>query len=256
MCLILFAYQTESNYPFIVAANRDEYYLRPTAPASFWKDNPDILAGRDLKKMGTWMGVNRKGSFAAVTNYRDISNLKQDAQSRGELVSNFLANSSEPEQYLKKIKRIKDKYNGFNLLTGNLEKLFYYSNIEDKIIRLDPGIYGLSNAFLNTPWPKVLKGKQMLKEVLNSASVDVLVEKLFLILADAEPFADELLPDTGVGMEMERTLSPLFISSANYGTRSSTVIIIDHEGTVTFKERTFHKRSTSQWQEVAYKFQI
>lgn len=254
MCLILFAYQTHIKYPLIVAANRDEDYLRPTAQACFWKDSPTILAGRDLEKKGTWMGVNRTGLFAAVTNYRDTSTINSTARSRGELVSQYLANNLEPEEYLLKIRKRKDNYNGFNLLAGHVQNLCYYSNIENKISKVAPGVYGLSNALLNTSWPKVVKGKEMLTDCLHQESLAV--DDLFSILADAEPFADGLLPDTGVGKELERTLSSLFISSSNYGTRSSTVILIEQHGLLSFTERTFHPGDNSNWNEVAYTLQV
>lgn len=255
MCLILFAYQHHPHYPLIMASNRDEYYSRPTAPASFWEDHPNILAGRDLEKQGTWMGISRSGRFAALTNYRDGLSSRQDVRTRGELVSNFLSGSMSAQDYLVEIRKIKDSYNGFNLLVGNVHNLYYYSNIGNKLVQVIPGVHGLSNAWLNTPWPKVTKGKRMLNNCLQH-NVQINQEELFSILANAEPFSDEELPDTGVGTEWERTLSSLFISSPTYGTRSSTVLLIDYRGIVHFTERTFSSGKYSEYEEANYTFTI
>jgi uncharacterized protein with NRDE domain len=155
MCLILFAYRTHPMYPLIVAANRDEFLKRRTAPAQYWEDAPHILAGRDLEKMGTWMGISTIGQFAALTNYRDPNEKTEGNRSRGELVADFLKINANPGSYMEKLTEKREMYPGFNLLAGNVDELFYYSNIENKVYKLEPGIYGISNHLLNTSWPKV-----------------------------------------------------------------------------------------------------
>ncbi|RXT07113.1 NRDE family protein [Ammoniphilus sp. CFH 90114] len=251
MCIILFSYQNHPQYRFVVAANRDEYYQRPTAPASFWEDYPFFLAGRDLEKMGTWMGITKTGRFAAITNYRDPSVLLADARSRGELVSDYLIGHDSPDAYLKKVKNNSRSYQGFNLLVGDLEHLWYYSWLSNSIDEVTPGIHGLSNAELNTTWPKVEKGKQLLHSCLQKPTLNK--DCLFEVLADEKQVKDESLPDTGVGIEWERILSPVFIASANYGTRSSTLMTIDYENRVTYTERTFLS-SKEKAEEVSFTF--
>lgn len=237
MCLILFAYRVHPTYKLIVAANRDEDYNRPTASVHFWDDNPDILAGRDLLQMGTWMGVTTTGRFAALTNYRNPSEITVGKRTRGELVGDFLKGSHEPDRYLRNVKQNKGHYPGFNLLVGDGNQLFYYSNIEDKIRKLEPGIYGLSNHLLNTKWPKVSKGMTGIEAIISEQQEDF-EEKLLTLLQNSEEAQDEALPNTGVSLEWERILSPLFINSEGYGTRSSTIVKIADK-TISVKERVF-----------------
>lgn len=226
MCLILFAYKVHEKYPLIVAANRDEFFKRPTAQAHFWEDEPNILAGRDLEKLGTWMGVTKQGRFAAITNYRSPEEMNATGKrSRGELVKKALTFEGEITQYMQGLEKTKEQYPGYNLLVGNHEQLFYFSNKNGSVKKLEPGIYGLSNHLLNTPWPKVTTGKYELKETIVSGEED-LIKRLFELLQKADPFPDELLPNTGVPLELERMLSPLYISSNDYGTRSSTVLLL------------------------------
>jgi uncharacterized protein with NRDE domain len=167
MCLILLAYAANPTHRLIVLANRDEHYSRPTAPLDFWQDHPQVLAGRDLEHHGTWMGVTRTGRLAAITNYRAPHLLKKDAPSRGHLVSGFLLSDEPPAQYLRRVLAKADAYNGFNLIVGDSTDLFYYSNMEGTIRKLEPGIYGLSNHLLDTPWPKVLHARQALAALVN-----------------------------------------------------------------------------------------
>lgn len=254
MCLILFAYKFHRNYPLIIAGNRDEYYQRPTLAAQFWEDSPTVLGGRDLEKMGTWFGITREGRFAAVTNYRDPSAVLDNAKSRGELVSNFLRSNDTPKDYLDKVKDLRNLYNGFNLLVGDTSGCWYYSKVANTIDELSPGIYGLSNHFLNTPWPKVLEGKRQLGSCLQNQSV-VKTESLFEILADNKRATIEELPDTGVGLERELILSSIFIKSPDYGTRSSTILLINREKHVLFTERIF-EMDHDQWNEASYEFDI
>jgi uncharacterized protein with NRDE domain len=237
MCLILFAYHSHPNYPLIVAANRDEFLKRPTAPADYWEDAPHILAGRDLEKMGTWMGITTSGQFAALTNYRDPNEHSEGKRSRGELVADFLKENANPASYMEKLKEKREMYPGFNLLAGNIDELFYYSNIENKVYQLEPGIYGISNHLLNTNWPKVERGREHLVKIIEGGQANIAQDLLFM-LQNADPAPDHLLPKTGVSLEWERILSPLFIKSDGYGTRSSTVLLASREE-ITYKERVF-----------------
>lgn len=225
MCLILFAYKIDPEFKLVVAANRDEFYERPTASVHFWQDHPHILAGRDLKQLGTWMGITTTGRFAALTNYRDPSEVTEGKRSRGELVGDFLKeDNTDPEVYLEKVTKNKDKYPGFNLLIGDKNDLYYYSNKSNEVKKLEPGIYGLSNHLLNTDWPKVKRGIVGLEQIINQRDAETMDERLLNLLQNADPAPDESLPKTGVSLEWERVLSPMFIKSEGYGTRSSTVL--------------------------------
>lgn len=238
MCLILFAYEVHPAYRLILAANRDEFYERPTAAAGFWPDAPEVLAGRDLLHGGTWLGVTRGGRFAAVTNYRDPAARLDGARSRGRLVADFLDGRESAAAYTRRLAARADDYNGFNLLAGDARELYYFSNRGGPSARLAPGVYGLSNALLDTPWPKVLRGKRALAE-LTEAGDALAPETVVEILLDRVRAADRELPDTGVGVEVERVLSPLFIVSPGYGTRCSTVVLAQRDGNLTFVERSF-----------------
>ena len=238
MCLILFSYCMHPDYRLILAANRDEFYNRPTAPLGYWKEHPDVLAGRDLKSNGTWLGVTRTGRIAAVTNYRDPNTYRQNAPSRGILVSEYLTGNSNPAQYLKTINKIGHTFNGFNLIAGDGSELYYCSNRATGIQKLKPGIYGISNHLLDTAWPKVTKGKAQLRAQLMGKE-EVEIEKIWRVLSDRSPALDTELPDTGVGLQWERILSPVFITSQDYGTRSSSIVLIEKSGQLAIMERTF-----------------
>lgn len=255
MCIIFFAYESHPQYKLILAANRDELYKRPTENARFWRDYPKVLAGRDLEKMGTWMGINKDGGFAAITNYRNFSLHIDKPVSRGSLVKNFLVERLSPRIYMERIKANRNKYNPFNLLIGNTSSLYYYSNVEDKIRRIKPGVYGLSNALLDDSWPKVVRGKDKFREIINS-KVKIDPKDLYNILFDRWFPEDKQLPETGVGLKLERVLSPIFIESSNYGTRSSTVLTIDRNNHVTFREKSLGNKDTREWNEVQYEFDI
>jgi uncharacterized protein with NRDE domain len=239
MCLILFAYKMDCEHPLILGANRDEFYERPTAPLDWWTDHPYVLAGKDLRGGGTWMGITKTGRWAGITNFRDPPGLKPHAPSRGALVTDFLFGRESPKSYLEQIHQNAEAYNGFNLIVGDGSGLFYYSNYQHEIQHLSPGIYGLSNRFIDSPWPKVETGKAQLKKLTQKRSVDD--EAIFTLLQDRQHPPPHLLPDTGVGMEWERILSPLFIHSDIYGTRSSSVIRMEKKGRIHFAERTFEK---------------
>lgn len=238
MCLVIFHLQKHPNYKLIVAANRDEFYDRPTASAHFWEDKPNILAGRDLEQKGTWLGINKQGQFATLTNFRDPTLESTDKMSRGEIVTNYLMENIAPKKFLAQLHENRKRYNGFNVLLGNSEKLFYYNNIEQKIKQVSHGTHALSNHMLNTAWPKVEKGKADVRNYVMSHK-NIEVEKLFNILSNNEVSDDELLPSTGIDLSLERQLSPLFIKTPNYGTRCSTVLLVDHYNNTTFVERTY-----------------
>jgi uncharacterized protein with NRDE domain len=253
LCLILFAHRVHPDYPLILAGNRDEFYDRPTATAAFWGDVPEILAGRDLVGGGTWLGITRTGRLATVANYRHPAEFHRSGLSRGMLTVDFLRSEVPPRVYLETIARRGERYKGFNLLVGNGAEFAYYSNREQVIHPLSPGIYGLSNALLDTPWPKVVQGKAALAELL--AAGPPKPESLLAILADTSRPPDDRLPDTGVGIERERLLSSRFIVSPTYGTRASTAVLVDRTGEVTFVERTFD-RSPDRQQQVRYRFHL
>lgn len=243
MCLIFLSLNQHPNYKLIVAANRDEFYARQTSPADFWKEHPQIVGGRDLEAMkpngtcGTWMAMSKNGRIAMVTNYRDLKNLKSVAPSRGYLVTDFLLSDKSPEKYLKAIEKTKNDYNGFNLIVGNTEELFYLSNYKEGIIKIENGFHGLSNHLLDTPWPKVKRGKEKMKPLFDEEKIDP--KKILNALYDDEQAPDAQLPDTGVGLERERMLSSMFIKSPNYGSRCSTVLTVDRNNKVEFTERVY-----------------
>lgn len=238
MCLILFSYKSNSRYRLVFGGNRDEFYCRPTKRLSFWDDAPGILAGQDLKGMGTWLGLTHTGRFAAITNYRDPASIKDNAPTRGSLVKDYLTGNQTPEAYLENIKSANEYYNGFNLITGNKNGICYYSNKADDIIPVKPGFYGLSNHLLNTPWPKVKKSLAAFKKLI-SDNKKIDPENIFRILGDTSHPPLDQLPDTGVGHVWEHILSSIFIRSKTYGTRSSSIILIEYSGKTTFIERTF-----------------
>lgn len=238
MCLVLIALDAHSKCPLIVAANRDEFYDRPTAPAAFWADAPSVLAGRDLKAGGTWLGIDRRGRLAAVTNYRQGERERPAPRSRGRLVSDFLTADIGAREHIERVQRDAGFYNGFNLIAGDAGGLFYYSNREGRLRSLGPGVYGLSNHLLDTPWPKVAAAKSGFGRLLNSAQSE-LTAGLFALLSDRSQASDDLLPSTGVGPEWERLLSSAFITSDQYGTRSSTVVLVGRDGRMVFVERSF-----------------
>jgi len=237
MCLILFSYKSHPKYKLVVAANRDEFYARDTQPAHFWDNDETVLAGKDLEAGGTWMGVAKTGRLSMLTNFRDPNNIKSNAPSRGQLVLDYLKSSVDGNEYLSGIAKNGNAYNGFNLITGAFDDLHYYGNYQKGVIQIPPGIHGLSNALLNTEWPKTVKGKNKLTEMMQRENLKA--ESLFDILYDDIKAPDRELPSTGVSTEMESMLSPMFIKSPNYGSRCSTVIVVDHDNQVQFLERTY-----------------
>jgi uncharacterized protein with NRDE domain len=253
MCLIVLSLNEHPDYPLIVAANRDEFYERKSAPASFWSDHPEILGGRDLVACGTWLAMNRNGRVAMVTNYRDLSRYKPDAPSRGGLVTDYLLSDAHPLAYMDDVAGRGHLYNGFNLIVGNPRELYYYSNYGDGVKAIPPGLHGISNHLLNTPWPKVRKATQAIGTLIRNGVGDP--EVLLDALYDDEVAADNELPDTGVGLERERQLSSVFIKSPGYGSRSSTVILVNRDNEVQFAERVYDPADFS-YSGQSYTFQI
>jgi uncharacterized protein with NRDE domain len=234
MCLIVFAWRPDHSRPLILAANRDEFYARPTLPLAQWEDTATVYAGRDLEAGGTWLGIGADGRFAALTNIR-APGQPQGRRSRGELVAHFLTSTLSIDDYLHEIAGRSNEYGGFNLLLGDGQQLHYMNAIDPTPIRLQAGVYGVSNAGLDTPWPKLLKAKAALSEHLDDPQPDA----LFAFLADAETAPDHQLPVTGVGLATEKLLSSVFISSPNYGTRASTVLTVNADGSRRLIERSF-----------------
>jgi uncharacterized protein with NRDE domain len=256
MCLILLAWEKHPRWRLVVAANRDEFHARPTAAAAWWPQAPDLLAGRDLKAGGTWLGVTRGGRFAAVTNIREPQGSRPDAPSRGHLPGNFLLSRAPSLAYLAMLMPRAPFYNGFNLLVMDGVTLGYLSNREPGMRTLPPGIYGVSNHLLDTPWPKVVRGKDDLRAALELDDGDELEARLFAALARRDPAPEGELPQTGVGPELERALSSAFISTPEYGTRSSTVLLLGREGEVRMTERTTTLPAANAWTEVRHRFRI
>ncbi|MDC8756971.1 NRDE family protein [Janthinobacterium fluminis] len=229
MCLIVFAWKVIPGVPLIAAANRDEYYERASAPAAAWPEHPQVYAGRDLQAGGSWMGITREGAagsrFAAITNIRSPRDRRSDAPSRGTLVADYLAGGMTAPEYIAQLEAGEQHYNGYNLILGDRDTLYWYSNRGQDDARngrpLEPGIYGLSNALLDAPWPKVLKTKAQFASLLCQGAPD---EAYFEMLADTTRAPDLRLPETGVPLDLERILSAVRIETPGYGTRTSTVV--------------------------------
>lgn len=254
MCILFIAVQQHPDYPLIIAANRDEYYNRPTDASDWWPEAPSLLAGRDLRAGGTWMGMTQQGKIAALTNIRAPHTLMDNAQSRGELVSGYLMNQVEDDEYADKLRHSKANYNGYNLLFGQWDHLQVYNNHLDTLEPLTPGFYGLSNANLNSPWPKVNAGVKELKDYCQHAD-SIEPERLFNLLQNTEKAADDMLPVTGAPPQWEKLLSSIFIETPSYGTRCSTLILIDQLHQATWIEHNYDDNSQSQ-PEQHYKFVI
>lgn len=236
MCLCLFAIDQHDEFPFILLANRDEFRARPAAKAAFWEDHPEVLAGRDLEGMGTWLGINTRGEVAFLTNYRHPEFFNRKGPTRGKLVSGFLTTEMDAASYISSIEN-PEAYNGFNLVAGKPGSLFYYSNTQKEVVPIGTGIHGLSNAFLDTPWTKVTDGKAKLRDAIGKDALET--ENLFAILRDPALANEKDLPETGVPRDLEKLLSAKFINTPNYGTVCSTVIRVDRNGRCLFEEKTF-----------------
>lgn len=238
MCLIVFAWQILPTSPLIAAANRDEFFERPSAPASWWEDHPDIYAGRDLQHRGTWMGISKSGRFAAVTNVRNGVSRGTKSPSRGLLVANYLTSDASPTDYIAEIADQGEHFNEFNLLVGNGRELIWFTNAQTDDERngklLSPGIYGLCNGTLDSPWPKVVRTKAQFASLLCQGAPE---EAYFEMLTDTTKASDCRLPKTGVPIEWERTLSSVYIDTPEYGTRASTIVHLHAQSGAVLKEK-------------------
>ena len=233
MCLVLVVWKSHPQFPCVVAANRDEFHARPTAAADWWPDHPQILAGRDLEAHGTWLGLTRGGRFAALTNYRDPQQRRAAAPSRGALVTSLLESDASVTEGLAYLRDVGASYNGFNVIFSDGERLGIYESVRGSGRELGPGIYGLSNHLLDTPWPKVQNAKSRLQAALSDLTDTA---PLLALLRDDRPAPDAQLPQTGVSLEWERLLSSAFVRAPDYGTRCSTIIRIESRGRAYFDE--------------------
>ena len=237
MCLIIFAHRAHPDYPLLVAANRDEHYTRPTRSARVWPEQPQLLAGRDEEAGGTWLGITRGGRFAAITNHRNPPSTPEQPRSRGLLTLDYLLGDQSPANYLESLATRCGEYAGFNLLLGDEHSLYYFSNIEQDLRALEPGIYGLSNALLDSDWPKQVRGRERMQQLIEDNHLDH--DSLASAVSRHQPESDSALPDTGVGIDFERLLSAQFIISPDYGTRAMTTLRRDREGRCQFREEEF-----------------
>lgn len=242
MCLIVFAYKVDPAYRLVLAANRDEFYHRPTRRLDFWPEAPYLLAGQDLEQGGTWLGLTRSGRFAAVTNVRQgLAQPRAGLSSRGQLPLDFLLSEQQPLDYLQQLQH--QQFAGYNLLVGDQDGLYYGSNRHQQQPReLTPGIYALSNAALDSPWPKVTDSAAELKRLIDDRQCNV--DQLFRLMQDRSAPAPERLPDTGVGLELEQRLGSRFIESEDYGTRSTLVLLSGYDGDTRLCEQSY----TPHWQ--------
>lgn len=243
MCILLAVWRQHPRYDLVVAANRDEFHDRPSAGADAWPDAPQVVAGRDLEAGGTWLGVGADGRFAAVTNVRNPGQ-PSGGRSRGLLVADYLRSRIPASDYASRLPGSAARYAGVNLLLADRERLLTWSNRDNDLSELAPGIYGLSNAALDVEWPKVRRLKAAYARERELAG-EALVAALLAILADDEPAADGELPDTGVGITAERMLAPIFIRGGGYGTRCSSVVLRERDtGRLLFVERRFDADGT------------
>ena len=243
MCLIIFAYQSDPRFPLVVAANRDEIFVRPTDQSTLWTDGESgqqILSGRDKQAGGTWLGITQSGRFAAVTNIRDPSQTERRARSRGDLTRQYLAGNDSPQQYCRRLTESYDQFAGYNLLVGDSNSLFYVNNREKKVWEVEPGVHGLSNGLLNSSWPKVDKGKARLQALMQQPK-GLTIDALLAMMGDRSQAQDADLPDTGIGIEIERQLSSAFVlnPAQKYGTLCSTALIVGKLRPTRFTEQNF-----------------
>lgn len=223
MCILVFDWQPGTEQPLLMLSNRDEFHARPTAPLAQWADQPLVHAGRDLEAGGSWLGIAPGRRLAALTNIRAPQ--EQQLQSRGELVSQYLASGQQPGDYLQELSARVHHYNGFNLLVGTADELWFLHSAAPTPVKLAAGIYALCNASLDTPWPKLVR----LRTAFAYADMDDDEALLALMQDDWQP-DDSLLPDTGVGMEFERQLSSIFIRGEDYGTRAISLLRMTERG--------------------------
>lgn len=254
MCLIAFAYQVHPDYPLILAANRDEFYERPTTAAHFWNEEeaPHLLAGKDLEAGGTWMGVHTSHKWAALTNYRDPYLKRDNPPSRGTIIPEYLQSSLNAAEYVQALNQHSDHFMGFNVLVGDSNELFHYSNASKFITPIQAGIHGVSNATLNTSWPKLDWAKSQLEKNIRANQLEP--NDFFAWLTNNEQAEDALLPETGIPYKWEKAVSSVFIKTESYGTRCSTILLIDKEGSIQFTERRYVPQSSQIKEENTFRF--
>jgi len=250
VCLIVFAYRYHPEYNLILAANRDEFYARPTRSMQFWPEQDSVLAGQDLEQGGTWLGISQTGRFSAITNHRDGRNRENGTLSRGLLPLDFIRSNRTATDFAAQTQLT--QYAGFNQLLGDESGLFYLSNRSDQQQRIAPGIHGLSNALLNTSWPKLDSRKQQLQLLLDQGQLDG--AQFIELMADRQTYPQDQLPDTGISMEWEQALSSSFIQMDNYGTRATTVILQKHNGETEVIEQNYDV--TGRTERFSYQFQV
>ena len=243
MCLNAMAFQCSKKFPFVMIHNRDEFREREFEPSHFWPESPWVLGGKDRKSHGMWIGVTQQGQFAALLNFRDPALVLPNATSRGFIVKNFLAGQFKEAEFVTQISPLLSELKPFNLLFGTFQAPYYFSSRSQRFQKLNPGYYGLSNALLDTPWPKVESAKKRLEEVLKAdlSETSETLKALFSILEDTTPAEPALLPSTGLSPQMEYELSPIFVNTPTYGTVTSTVILADAHGHVYYSEKVYRK---------------
>ncbi len=253
MCLLIAAFGVHPRYPLVLAGNRDEFHARPTAPLGWWTEPEGMLAGRDLAAGGTWLGVGRDGRLAVVTNFRDRATAPGTAPSRGTLIPGFLGGDLCAMDYARQLTGHAAEYAGFNLLLADASGVAYVVNRPvPRATALAPGLYGLSNHHLDTPWPKLVRSRDRVAALIEQDAVTA--DALLAALRDRVPADDHELPDTGIGLERERLVSAPFIVDPAYGTRSATAVLVEHDGMVTVHERRYDPAGEATGQ-TTYAFQ-
>lgn len=245
MCLISIAYQCHPKYKLILLANRDEFYQRPTKEAHWWDEDNTVFGGKDLQAGGSWLAVSKNGKIGAITNFRNPSRIIKNKISRGQILGNYMLSDTSEKKYIDEISSLAESYEGYNLLFGNQDYLYHYSNINQKVTTISPGVHALSNHLLNTPWPKVEKAKKVMTELIEMGNT-LNVETAFTLFSDKQIAPDDQLPDTGIGLSYERYLSSIFIDIPQYGTRATTLLLIDNENQVYFEEREYVLKTVSK----------
>lgn len=260
MCLITFRIANHPKYKLILAANRDEAYARPTEMASFWSEHPQLLAGKDLEANGTWLGITKDGRIAAITNCHEgtdkVEQITYTAdspkKSRGKIITDYLLSKKQPEIYLHELIKEKHAYQPFNILLGNADALYHFNSQEESFVQLHKGTHSISNASLDIPWPKVRKTKKQIDRILKGE--DHYIESLFEMMMDQIPARDdELQYAAALPLDLRRKTSAPFIKTEGFGTRSTTLLLVDYDDQVTFLERTYKKNDTSSDQMFHFK---
>lgn len=258
MCIAWISYHSHPEYPIILAANRDEFFSRPAAAAAYWPDQPEIAGGRDLKDQGTWFASDQHGRFGLITNHRDFSLHKDAPESRGVLIPCYLSRPDDAVEFLEKIQEDASDFNPFNLILLDASGLYHFDNVQKQITVLSPGLYGLSNAFLDTPWPKLLRGKTIFSEILATTPGQLEPEMFLPLLKDTQMAPDQDLPSTGLDLDLEKKLSSIYIDAGTYGTRAHTVFMIDRMGIVTLYEQSLQPNApgNKNWRTTTLKYKL